>query len=394
MLKEEIIDYAIEDFLYVLTTRNIYSIDTTSFRIIDQTPLPQKFNYITIGQDDIFLISPSEIIILNKRNLSFKNGIGIEPGDYQPMIPPALLPNMNLIYLINTDEKRSIIRVIDYKKGRKVKNGSFFGIKKFYYIPEERIFVILTNSGIYLLDLNLKMSKKIKFNFPAEDFFIYKGNFVITNKQGIFCIDKDGKVIDFQPVLFDTPLQNQQFYFFNPEYLISIDPLTFRIKRIIKNEEKVNKIYPVDDECSLGINKKGDLFLLDKYGRITRLIREEYGELKPSELRETHGDSLFYLQFGAFSDINLAKNFSDSIKSMGFPVFIDSSMNDLYRIKLGGFMEKKLAQEIVERINLPCWLVFHKKFDCLPDTIFNFCQEIYHLKNGIIKKGVNDEKNN
>ncbi len=387
VLKEEVIDYAMQDFLYVLTARNIYGIDTASFRIVDRTPLPQKFNNLTIGKDEIFLISMSEIIVLNKNNLAFKTGIGIEPGDYQPMAPPAQLPDKNLIYLVTNNEKRSAIKVIDRVKAKRVKTGSFIEIKKFYYLPEEKAFIILTSSGLHLLDLNLKIKKSIKFNFPGEDFFYYKKGYIITNQQAICAIDMKGRIIDFQPVLLPNATQNCGFIFWNSDYMVLIDPFTMRLKNVLMNDRNISEIYVMDCGENLCINRDNELFLMDVHtGSIRPFSKHEYAVKKPVETKFDSEDSLFYLQLGAFSEFEYARNLCDSIKKTGLPTVIDSSLNNLYRVKLGGFVEKELALEIMENFSHSCWLVFHKRIDYLQDKIFNFHEQNYYLKNGIIKK--------
>lgn len=67
LVKDIIVDYIIDDNLYVLTEKNILAIDITKLQIIDRTPLPQRFNCITNTKDEIIIISASEIIILNKK---------------------------------------------------------------------------------------------------------------------------------------------------------------------------------------------------------------------------------------------------------------------------------------------------------------------------------------
>ena len=386
-LKEEIIDYAMQDLLYALTNHNIYSIDTVNLQILDHTPLPQKFNYITIGQDEIFLISTSEIIILNKSNLAFKAGIGIETEDYLPMIAPVQLPQKNLIYLIANSEKRSIIKIIDRAKGRRVKSSSFVGIKKFYYLPEEKNFIILCQSGLLFLDLNLKIKKSVKFKFPGEGFFFYKDGYIITNPQGICLIDLNGKIIDFQPVVLNRPLQNLGFVFWNSDFIILIDPLTLHIKHILKNIKDIYEIHPLNNEQNICINKNDGLFVMEnKTGSIKNLVKKEFARIEMPEIQKISEDSLFYLQFGAFSDNQYAQNFCDSIRKMGLPVFIDSGIDNLYRIKLGGFMEKSLVQEIMENFGISGWLVYHKKIESDVDSLFSFNQNTYYLQKGIIIK--------
>ncbi len=385
-LNEEVIDYKINDLLYVLTTRNIYSIDTINLQILDRTLLPQKFNYLNIGKDEIFLIATSEIIILNRANLAFKTGIGIEPKDYEPMTESAHLPK-NLLYLVVHDEKKSVIKIIDCLKGRIIRNAPFARIKNFYYIPAEKQFVILTASGLHYLDLNLKIKKSIKFKFPGENFFFDKDGYIITNPQAICLIDFSGGIIDFQPLIFNNGLLHRDFVFWNNDFIVLIDPLTLRIGCLLKNNNNIKDVYPIDYEQSICINKNNELFVIDnRIGAFKNLTKKAYALVKVLENQAISQDSLFYLQFGAFSDKEYARYFCDSLNKRGLPVFIDTGDDHLFRIKLGGFMEKTLAQEIVENSGVAGWIVYHKKIESDVDSIFSFNQNDYYLKQGIITK--------
>ncbi|MEO0184360.1 MAG: hypothetical protein ABIL22_05150 [candidate division WOR-3 bacterium] len=384
-LKEEIIDYSIEDFCYVLTARNIYCIDTINLHIVDRTSLPQKFNYVLIGQNEVFLITTSEIVILNKNNLAFKTGIGIETGDYQPMVAPVKLPQKNLIFLISHNENRSIIKVIDRVKARAIKSASFLAVKKFYYLPEKKNFAILTQSGIHFLDLNLKIKKSIKFDFSGEDFFSYDNGYIITGSQGICSVAMNGKVIDFQPVVLTRQVQNSGFVFWNDDFIILIDPITLRIRHILRNVNNICEIFFEDYELSLCINKNAELFLLDnKTGNTKIFVNEKYALISNKEAGEILKDSLFYLQFGAFSDQGFASVCCDSIRKAGLPVFIDSSIDNLYRVKLGGFFEKTLPLKIMDEYKIPGWIVYQKKIDFENDTIFSSNNTEYYFRKGII----------
>ncbi|MGQ9465090.1 MAG: SPOR domain-containing protein [bacterium] len=386
-LKEEIIDYKIPDLLYVLTNRNIYSIDTINLRILDRTPLPQKFNYLSIGKDEIFLVANTEIIILNKINFAFKTGIGIEPGDYEPIVEPIQLPHKNLIYLITHNEKKSTIKIIDSLKGKKIKNSSFVRIKKLYYLPVKKEFVVLTQSGLLFLDLNLKIKNSIKTKFPGEDFFFYQNGYIITNPQAICLVDPRGKVIDLQPLVLTRPLLNSNFFFWNNDFMILIDSLTLRIKYLSKNTENIYAVFPLDAAQRLCINKDNALLIMEnRTSSIINLIKREYAHIETTETHKISQDSLFYLQFGAFSDKQYAQHFCDSIRKIGLPVFIEAGTDNFYRIKLGGFMGKNLVQEIMEHLNIPGWLVFQKKIEFERDSLFTFNHNDYFIQKGIIIK--------
>jgi hypothetical protein len=116
----DIIDYAVDDFLYVLTNRYLYKIGNGHLTIKDQIPLPQRFNYLIINNNTIILITTNEIIILNKNNLAFKSGIGIEHGDYKPILSSERCNTArdNEIYLIMDSGNKTIMKILDIAKGK------------------------------------------------------------------------------------------------------------------------------------------------------------------------------------------------------------------------------------------------------------------------------------
>ncbi|MCX7994329.1 MAG: SPOR domain-containing protein [candidate division WOR-3 bacterium] len=386
-IREEIIDYCIHENLYVLTERYVICIDTADLKIIDQTPLPQRFNFLTLSRDEILLVSSSEIIKLNRHNLSFKGGIGIEPGDYEPMVSPVLLPAQNQLYLISHGEKKSIIRVFDTERGRKLYSATFPRISDFKYLPEKKCFLTLDSSTLNFIDPGLKIVKKIKLPYRGDRFVVEKYGYIITNKQAIFYINPEGKVIDFQPVYLNEQVKNNGFIFFNSEFIIFIDPFTLRIKKIVENSEGIQEIYYLDKYYYVGINKNGQPVLFDVLASEIKLLkkRDIFPPLLKTNLQPVSDSLLYYIQFNAFADGVRAMNFYDSLRTIGLPVVIDSSVDSLYRIKLGGFYNKNEALKISEKINMPVWIVYHEKLDYKIDSVFKFNGFELHIIDGVIK---------
>ncbi len=386
-LKEEIIDYAMDEIIYFLTNHNVYSIDPFNFKILDHTPLPQKFNNIAVGPKEVLLVSASEIIILDKKNLVFKTGIGIEPGDYQVMISPSAIPQKSLIYLLTQQEKKSVIKIIDRTKERKIKTRSLAEIKDFHYVPEKRFFLILTRSGLHYLDLNLNIKKSIKFDFPGEKFYLYENGFIVTNQQCICAIDTNGRIIDFQPLLLSTAPRNTGFVFWNSNSVVLIDPLTLRISAVLSNENNICEVYSLNQKQSVCMTRSGELLVLDhQIGALKNLLKEEYAQQTKQEYRQLSGDSLFYLQFGAFVDRDYARIFCDRINRTGLPAFVETGNDRLYRIKVGGFSDKTLAQEIMQIAQMPGWIVYQPKRESEADSFFILNNEEYYFQKGLIIK--------
>ncbi|MEO0215533.1 MAG: SPOR domain-containing protein [candidate division WOR-3 bacterium] len=386
-LKDEIIDYCLYDNLYVLTGRYIRCIDTTDLKIIDRTPLPQKFNYLTVSSDEIFLISSNEIVKLNRNNLSFRGGIGIEPGDYRPMLSPFLLPDDNRIYLITHSEKKSVIKVFDTSNGKKIGSATFARILDLKYLPEKKIFATMDNSGINLIDLKLKNRKKIKLPFVGDNLFIDRCGYIITNQQGIFYLNNGGRMIDFQPLCLKGEIQNDNLVFLNSDIIGFIDPFTLRIKKAVENKEGIKNIQGIDKYYYLSVNESGELFLVDAIkSEVRRLMKKEKVSALIIKGNRPELDSLFYIQLSAFSDEKRAKIFCESIIMTGLPVFIDSSTDNLYRVKIGGFYSKEEALEISEGIDIPNWIIYHHKIDYEIDSVFKFKDKSFYIHKGIIKK--------
>lgn len=184
-----------------------------------------------------------------------------------------------------------------------------------------------------------------------------------------------------------NPTSHCGFVFWNNEFIVLIEPFIMRIKNLIKNEKKISAVYPLTNDLNLCLNRDGETYLLDQEtGLLENLTKVEYAIIEKPVPKPTSVDTLFYLQFGAFSEKNYARILCDSINKLGLPAFIDSSLNNLYRIKLGGFLEKELPMEIMGALPFPSWVVNHKKLSSIPDTIFFFNNQVYNLNNGIIRK--------
>ncbi|MEO0137879.1 MAG: SPOR domain-containing protein [candidate division WOR-3 bacterium] len=386
-LPEEILDYSLDGYLYILTSRHILSIDTTDLRIIDRTPLPQCFNYLALGKEEVFLIATSEIVKLARVSLAFKGGIGIESGLHEPMVAPGMVPGANLLYLIDHTEKKSIIRIFDLDRGKKLSTASFPRIIDFQYLPEKKCFVTIDSSSLTLLDLKLKTIKKLKLLFTGEKISITRYGYIITNHQGIFYLDSTGKLIDFQPVCLDGVVQNTDFIFLNEKSIVWIEPRTLRITKVIAHPGKIKAIQKLDDFYYFALleDLKPMLFELSPPG--LKYLKKK--KLTPQAREEslTSPDSLlYYIQFNAFTEKTKAANYADSLRLLGLPVLIDSTPPGLFRVQLGGFATKSAAREMAEKIDLPSWIVHHQNLSHVIDTLFVYNDQTFVIKNGIISR--------
>ncbi len=380
-LSGEIIDYLKDDFLYVLTSRYIYKIDREGLFICDQTLLPQRYNYLALTSERIILISSSEFILLNRKNLSFIGGVGIESADYRPLFN-ASLPGEDHLYLITDSGERSIVKLFDINTGKKIRQIILPKVICHKY-EKGKLIISNKNNQLMIFDLNLKKIGEIKLQTPAEDFYLFNGLILATNRSGVFLFSDKGVRVDFQPVTLEVKWYDN-LTFLSSDRIILIDSLALRIKSILPNDCNLTKIFRLDERRKLGINKENSLFLIDKKNSMISRVELNIISAKLPSSPFIKDDSLYYIQFGAFRKLTHAISLFDSLNSMGIPAFIDST--DLYRVKLGGFFDKRGAIEILEESRLNGWIGYQKKIAGLKFNKFCLNNNRYTLKDGIITK--------
>jgi hypothetical protein len=389
-LGDDITDHVIDDHIYALTSRYLYKIDLNSLRTIDRIPLPQRFNYITAGTNEIILVSTSEIITVDKKNFSFLSGIGIEPGDYRPVFAPKLLAAAkkdHLVYLVTDDGHKSLFKIFDMKSGKLVKRLSTPMITSCRYDLEARTLMYSDiNDHLVFRDLDLKTKKDIKLHAVCSDFKQNACGYFFGNQQGIYAADRTGKIIDVQPIYACRHSDFTNFLFVTDNYLLFIDTLTLRIRSVLPNEHRITQVAFLDDLTSVGRNAEQGLFLIDnnRFSIEPLAVRDMLVEKTPTLPAPSTLDSLWYLQFGAFSRPDYASAFCDSIAATGLPVLIDSGI--IYRVELGGFLEKTTAIEVLEALNAPAWTVFGRSRTSTVRKDFVAGGKRYLLQDGIIRK--------
>lgn len=381
-LSEDIIDYSFDDFLYVLTKRYLWKIDSQFLVIIDRIPLPEKFNYLSVGEQDIFLITTEEIIVLDKSHFSFKSGIGIEPGDYKPIFLPG---NGGLIYLIADTEKKSILKILDLKNGRLVKRLTVPRVLSYEYHKKSKTLITLDiNNQINSYDFGLKRKGQIKLKFNSESFRRQDSGYIVYSQQGVFRVDDKGTVIDFQPLQIDRNSFFIKDLFLTEQKIVLLDLLTVRIRWFYADNKEIIKLVRLDDLYNIALNARNELYLIDTDSLQVKPLAIK--KVSPQEIVSSlsNSDSLWYLQLGAFSSYENASTVYADLKQAGLPVFVDSV--DLYRIKLGGFVDKASACEINQRLGIGGWLVFQEKIERKETGEFFIAEEKYLIKDGIIRK--------
>jgi hypothetical protein len=386
-----IIDYSIDDYLYVLTARYLYKIDPDYLSLRDRIPLPQRFNYIATNIDDIILITSGEIILLDKKNLAFKTGIGIEYGDYRPMLSrnnTIARGHSNILNLFIDAEGKTIIKIFDLTTGRLLKKRTLSRLVAYRYYADDNLIVTFDiENKITLYDLLLNKQSKFILKTPGNEFERYENGYLIYSAEAISFVTRHGKLIDFQPI----PIENQEvverFLFLTEHGIVLLDSLTLRPKVIFKGAVEFARLFRVqsdDYNYALALDQNGSFHLLNlnTMVMISMIEAEDRIPEKTAGLSTAASDSLWYFQVGAFSNNDNARQMYEEIRQRNIPVCIDST--DLYRVKFGGFQNKFKAIDIVEKANLDGWFVFQNKIEQINDVEFSIGIEKYMLKNGII----------
>ena len=386
-LHESVIDYVHDDFLYVATTGYLYKIDPSDPILVDKVPLPLRFNYLLLKDRDIMLIATGEIIILDRENLAYKSGIGIEQGDYRPMVKNQSFTSTSgksYIYLTNDVGDRSNIRIFNRSSGRLVKKMNIERVFYFEYDPVENTFTGLdTQNNLLVYDLAMNRRQKISLTFEAHTCSNHPDGFLVRSNHGLFLLSRTGKMIDFQPI----PVAYDQGGSFlrTSDAIVHLDEDVLRTGGWMRNNHSIVRLFSTyNSNHEIGIDAQSNLYLMSRDPlNIMRLAKSE-AHLKETTPRPAGIDSLWYLQIGAFSSSANALHRHDELRGNGIPVVIDSS--DLYRVKFGGFTNKPVALDITEKLKLDGWFVYEKKMLIRGFEEFYAGPDRYSIRDGVVKK--------
>jgi hypothetical protein len=393
-LGAEIIDYAVDDFLYVLTQRRLFKISLPDLQIAGRVPLPIRFNCLTTGPDEIILIATEEIILADKKNLSFKSGIGIEPGDYRPLVAPVDLAKSgksDLVYLAMDHGQYTLLKIFDLRSGRLVKARRVSNVISFYYDLHAGAIVCLDRAdNLSTYDLNLKQLHQAKLPVHAVSFSPYPKatGYLFYNTEGIFWIGKDGTLNDFQPVYANDNMSFSNFHFLTRSGLLYVNPLTLRPQWLRSDPDLagiagITRTAPLDEFSSAGLTRSRSVYLLNSDTTLLVPLAENLSLPMPLPVvKAPRNDSLWYVQFAAFSRYDNARAFSDSMTKAGLPVILDST--DLYRVKLGGFIDQEAGRVILETLDAQGWLVYQAKVSNSSASEFTINGRTFVLHDGVI----------
>ncbi|HEX7319418.1 MAG TPA: SPOR domain-containing protein [bacterium] len=395
-LDAEIIDYAVDDFLYVLTQRRLFKVSLPDLQIVGRVPLPIRFNCLTTGPDEIILIATEEIILVDKKNLSFRSGIGIEPGDYRPLVAPVDLAGAgksDLIYLAMDHGEHTIFKIFDLNSGRLVKAKQVSNVISSYYDLHAGTIVCLDRTdNLSTYNLNLKRLHQTKVPVHAAAFSPYPkaAGYLFYNTDGIFWIGKDGTLNDFQPVFANDNMSFSNFHFLTRFGLLYVNPLTLRPQWLRSDPDLtgiagIKRTTPLDDLSSAGFTRSQSVYLLSSDTTLLMPLVENWVlPLPPPVVMVPGNDSLWYIQFAAFSKPENASAALERLVQQDIPAIIDSMAPGFYRIKLGGFMDNDLGRAIMENTGMPGWLVYQAKVPSADSAWFSIGPSRYLRKNGVV----------
>ncbi|MCK4940467.1 SPOR domain-containing protein [candidate division WOR-3 bacterium] len=384
---EAIIDYVADDFLYVSTDHYLYKIDPSESVLIDKTPLPMRFNYLLLKNREILLIATDEIIILDRANLAFKRGIGIEQGDHRPVVKnQTFVPasTMNHIYLMTDAGTKSTIRILDLKSGRLVRKTSVDRILSLEYDESSRTFFSLdVKNNIVTYDMRMKRKDRISLLVRTNSFTTHSAGFLLFSDRGIFLVNRNGKLIDFQT--FPAAYDHRGSLLWSRDAIVNLDTMVLRPHDWLENNHNIIQVLPLASQShQIGFDSHNNTYLMNLQPLAALPLEKYRTRLKAAAPIVAMADSLWYLQLGAFSNRANALLSHDELRKDGIPVFVDSA--DLYRIKFGGFTDKLAALNIIERLSLDGWFIYGHKMPHTESGEFYVGTERYLIQDGVIRK--------
>jgi hypothetical protein len=385
-LNEEVIDLVSDDYLYVLTRRFLWRLELLSFKVIDRMLLPERFNYLAVRENDIILIATEEIITVDKKNLSFKSGVGIEAGDYKPIVDPRDIPvskRSPWLYLKADLGDKSVLKIFNLSNGRLVKKITIPRALACEYVPDQQSLYILDVLGkLTRYGLDLKKQSEIKLPCPGDGFKPWTNGFLIYNDQGVFGVNRNGRLIDFQPLASHTLRTNS--FFKCPEGIAQVDLFALRVRHLYPSPVDLAQLVEPENGFGLALLSGGAILFLDPDTSGVLPVAEN-PVLPPAAVMPVAGpDSLWYFQVGAFGSRENAMKLFEDHRSRSLPVLIDSL--GVYRVKIGGFADKAVGFDVVQGLGLAGWFVYQPRIEFSPASEFTVSGQAYEWRDGIVRR--------
>jgi hypothetical protein len=390
-LHSSIIDYCLDDFLYVLTKRYLYKLDPDDLHIKDRTILPQTYSSMCTNASKILLMSAGEIVILAKSHLAYESGIGIRYGDFRPLVSPqgrTIAPDETSLYMIEDEGTESILKIIDLNTGgvrKKLKTSKITAYR--YDISNRTLTTIDAKNHLQTYDLAFRNLKTTPLPVTPEWFLSNRLGFWLGSRSGVFMIRNNGTLIDLQPLLTISNRSYEDFIFITDQDIVTLDTLTLRVKTIVPNVMHISRLFSVDHPSYVIGMDENQRFYFIQTTTMEIHPRAEHKTIPmeiPPALIPLEQDSLWYLQIGAFSNPDNALHLYQEFRDRAIPVFIDTG--EVYRVKLGGFPDKQLGIYIADRLNINGWFSLRDKIFNTEFVDFFVDKERFLLKNGMITR--------
>jgi hypothetical protein len=240
---------------------------------------------------------------------------------------------------------------------------------------------------LHVYDLNLRKKRTIDLQFDTEFFRGYENGYLLYSKPGLFYINKSGRLIDFQPVNINVNNVDDTFIFLTDKGILHLDSLTLRPITFKKNDKNIVRLIPINNSgYALAIDTHHSFYsvninTMDMEPSMIKIKKFEKILPKPPAVSS---DSLWYFQLGAFVQYNNAIDMLSTFRQNNLPAFIDTT--ELYRIKLGGFRDKTIALNIIEKSDLDGWFIFQESIKQQGRIEFFVGTDKYILEDGVIKK--------
>lgn len=386
-LERPIVDLARADLLYVTTEDCLYKIDPVRQLVIDRTPLPLRFNHLVLAARDIILISSDEIVLLDRRNLSFKTGIGIERGDHRPLVRDRSVTETGgnyRLYLRTSRGSEDRMVILDLRSGKKIKERRTQPLRCVAYDPiTDAIVAVDVKKNLSIYDRSLNRKRRIALPIDPRAVSIHAAGMLFDADEGIFLADRSGTILDFQPLTVHA--FDQGPVALTGRAIIVLDTTVCRVAGWLENDRALVRFLPTAGTVhEFAVDRSNGLFMIqaDPLAVIPLTVRRQRPE--PIKAAAAPEDSLWYVQLGAFADRANAGHLRDVLRARGVPAFVDSS--DLYRVKFGGITDKGAALHLAERLGLEGWLVLARKSPGVPPATFHVDQDKYVIEDGVVRK--------
>ena len=390
-LHSTIIDYCLDDFLYVLTKRYLYKLDPDDLKIKDRTILPQTYSSMCTNMSKLLLMSAGEIVILTKSHLAYESGIGVRFGDFRPLVSPqgrTIAPDETSLYVIGDEGDESILKIIDLSTGSIRKKLTTSRITGYRCNMDALSFTTIdTKHRLQTYDLAFKKLTSTPLPVTAEWFLPNTFGFWLGTRTGVYMVHDDGALLDFQPFIVLSSRSYEDFMFITDADIVSLDTLTLRAQNISPNTLHITQLFSADHPAYvIGMDDDHHFYFIHTPTMEIqpRAAQQTIPWEIPPVLSPVQQDSLWYLQIGAFSNHDNAYHMYQEFRARAIPVFIDSA--EVYRVKFGGFSDKQLGVYIADRLELNGWFSLQEKILNTEFVDFFVDRERFVLKDGKITR--------